>query len=511
MTRRSLLLPPVMRRSLLLLVLSALLALCAQAQAQNNAATGAPAITAANSADLTTVGPTEDSALTAAQGTIMDDDGITTFAPTWQWQQADAPTGSSTPTGSAYDAIAGATAATFTPLQEHVGKFLRVCAAFNDDADNRETRCRASVAAVVNAADSPVAQDNTVYVPVGRAYTFSADDFPFADEDGDALSRITIGSSVPARGALSLSGTTVAAGFAITLAQLDARLLTYTPPTDATAAMAGYASFNFKVRTGESGFNVKDSATRVMTIDLVTTVPSAASGAPTVTAVTGTAHNEDVELTATVAGVTDANGIPNAGRRWQWQSASAPATGAPAAGAYADIAGATAVTFTPGRANVGQYIRVCLRFTDGIGTAEGTFCSDGAIINHTPLSADASVSVSTTATAAKPYVFRVSDFPFRDTGGDRLSGITIVSTVEPGKGTLRFSSLEVTPRGIIIDRSSISRLTYYPPAGNGITSDFATFAFRVNDGKADSAIHTMTIHLGFLRLRLRLFLEGPLR
>ncbi len=56
MARFGLLLPSVMRRSLRLLVLLTLLVICAQAQAQNKAATGAPAVTAADSADLTMVG-----------------------------------------------------------------------------------------------------------------------------------------------------------------------------------------------------------------------------------------------------------------------------------------------------------------------------------------------------------------------------------------------------------------------------------------------------------------------
>ncbi len=101
----------------------------------NVAATGEPAVNGV---------PREDSPLTADIGTIEDDNGITDIAPAWQWQQGDTADGS-------FANIAGATAATFTPMQAHVGKFLRVCGTFDDDAGNSETRCWTSVAAVLQA------------------------------------------------------------------------------------------------------------------------------------------------------------------------------------------------------------------------------------------------------------------------------------------------------------------------------------------------------------------------
>ena len=58
------------RRSRWLLVPLAMLALCGQLQAQN--ATGEPAVTAADNAVLTMVGPNEDSLLTANTGSIAD-------------------------------------------------------------------------------------------------------------------------------------------------------------------------------------------------------------------------------------------------------------------------------------------------------------------------------------------------------------------------------------------------------------------------------------------------------
>ncbi len=56
-------------------------------------------------------------------------------------------------------------------------------------------------------------------------------------------------------------------------------------------------------------------------------------------------------------------------------------------------------------------------------------------------------------------------------------------------------------------------ITYYPPGNSAGGPNFDSFAFTVNDGTTDSEDdYTMTINLAErLRLRLRLFLEGPLR
>ncbi len=364
------------RLSLRSLILPALFVVCAQAQAQNTVATGEPAVTAADSADLTMVGPNEDIVLTAARGTIMDDtDDITTFSPTWAWQQADAPN-TGTPADSDYSAIAGATAATFTPLQEHGGKFIRACATFDDDAGNSETRCWTSAAAVVNVNDKPVALDNTIFVPVGGSYTFSADDFPFTDEERDTLRWVTV-NTVPSRGTVAILGSGASRSFDVSKSHLDSNNLTYVPSADATAPMAGYTTFTFVVRAG-GGNREHASAAATMTIDLVQATQSAATGTLIVTAASGAAYNEGAELTASTAGIIEPNGIRPHGLMWQWQSASAPISGAPPASAYGDITSFTDATFTPSQAYVGTYIRVCLNFTDGLGTAEGPFCSAGA-------------------------------------------------------------------------------------------------------------------------------------
>ena len=67
-------------------------------------------------------------------------------------------------------------------------------------------------------------------------------------------------------------------------------------------------------------------------------------------------------LTADLSGIADADGIDMATMSVQWQSF--------IGGAWADIAGATGSSFTPGLAHVNTQLRVVARYTDGFGKAE---------------------------------------------------------------------------------------------------------------------------------------------
>ena len=107
----------------------------------------------------------------------------------------------------------------------------------------------------------PTAADNTVTTRVDTAYTFTADDFGFADtDDGDTLARVRI-LTLPAPGTLALAGWAVVADQVVTRARIDAGDLTFTPVTGASGV--GYASFTFKVDDGKAD---SDSA-YTMTID----------------------------------------------------------------------------------------------------------------------------------------------------------------------------------------------------------------------------------------------------
>ena len=273
----------------------ALIAVCNPAQAQNSPATGMPAVTYATGVTV----PTEDSAITAAQGTIADTDGLGTLS--WQWSQADANGG------------------TYTPVQ----------------------------------AVPPTSDDSSVDVLItatsANPYIFKIEDFPYRDADGEALSRIRLRTTVASgKGSLRYQGLAVVGEQSILVSLIST--LTYYPPAN-TPATAAFASFRFRV--ADDGLPPETSdAIYTMTINIVDPAQqqTPASGAPTVTATDSmaTAWNEDVTLTAAIDGVTDANGINTGTIMWRWQQAAAADGGAALAeGAWADIDDATATTFTP--------------------------------------------------------------------------------------------------------------------------------------------------------------------
>jgi Ca2+-binding RTX toxin-like protein len=100
----------------------------------NDAPTGRPTIS-----DPT---PTEGQQLTASTLSIADADGLTTAVFAFQWQQ------SALGGGTTFTDIAGATNATFTPLQAQVNRFLRVVTTFTDDHGMTETLASAPTAVV---------------------------------------------------------------------------------------------------------------------------------------------------------------------------------------------------------------------------------------------------------------------------------------------------------------------------------------------------------------------------
>ncbi len=462
------------------------------------AATGAPTVTVPTNNDIVW---NEDVVHTAAIAGVMEPNGINSGTIAWQWQQAAAP-------GGDYADIAGAGTATFTPLQAHVGRYVRVCASFRDHftPPAEEMRCTAGNR-IANTHDAPVTQNNTVFVPVGGSYTFQTGDFPFTDEDRDILMGINILS-------LTTAGTGELSSETDDLRNLNpphsfgrsnvpgpgAQIgeVMYTPPNTATVAAAGYASFTYSVTTGRFTA-ARDSDISTITIDLVSATNIPATGAPTVPSASGRPYTEGVELTASTGTVADDNGIPTRSRlMWQWQQSATTATNT-----YENIDGATAAAFTPLNEHVGQYIRACLSFADGIGATE-TRCSAGALIAE-----GNSVNVPGTASEDMPYAFEASDFML--TGDGTLTSITIVTPIASDKGTLRKGSTAVTANTeVTAAELRNGDLTYYPPGNSAAASNFASFTFTVNDG---NATRTMVINLAVssLRLRLRLFLEGPLR
>src|SRR5439155_1145882 len=131
--------------------------------------------------------------------------------------------------------------------------------------------------------DAPVGTATTVTTLEDTPYTFARADFGFTDPhdspaNGFQAVRIT---TLPVAGALSDNGTAVTAGQFVSVDDIDAGRLMFTPAADATGAP--YASFTFQVQddggTANGGVNL-DPMPRALTVN-VTAVNDAPVGTPT--------------------------------------------------------------------------------------------------------------------------------------------------------------------------------------------------------------------------------------
>jgi hypothetical protein len=95
--------------------------------------------------------------------------------------------------------------------------------------------------------DAPTSANGNVNTDEGVSYTFTLADFSYSDADGDPLDHIEI-TSLPVDGTLMLGGTAVAVNDIVTVADIAAGNLTYTPPASVPGPIAD--QFGFRVHDG---------------------------------------------------------------------------------------------------------------------------------------------------------------------------------------------------------------------------------------------------------------------
>ena len=447
---------------------------------------------------------------------INDPDGVSDLnSARWFWSSDDGGNGIFTAIGSGD--LVGLNQPSFVPSQKFVGDAIRCCVTYTDDFGAMEEAC-ATTLPVVNANDAPVAQPGRVAVPVNATstapYPFKPTDFPFTDEDGDALAKVQI-TALPTDGTMARNGTALTSGdlpVTLTVAQLGDGNLTYYPTASNAAVTTGnslssgfYAQFSFKVEDdGSDGEDDKVSVDAAkINIRLVSTSPAAAGGAPAITGTVAQGQTLRAAYTdATSRIISDPNGIDESTIRWQWQ------LGAAADGDFASVEGATDAAFALSQAQVGMHIRVCVFFTDGLGNKEGgtaaapTLCSTAARvanINDAPVAQSSTIRAFTTADMESPFVFAVDDFIFTDADGDSLASVTLVSL--PDEGTLHNGTGAAAVDDIIM-AADMDDLQYWPESGQSAQTGYASFTFHVTDDGGDGSgdmtsteAATMTIDL----------------
>ena len=114
--------------------------------------------------------------------------------------------------------------------------------------------------------DAPSGTDNEVTISEGGTHVFTVAEFGYSDIDNDAFSAIVI-SSLPVQGSLRYNGVAVVNGQVITVADINAGLLTFTGDPDESGP--NYATFGFRVRDNGGGANGgvdTDPTPNIMTI-----------------------------------------------------------------------------------------------------------------------------------------------------------------------------------------------------------------------------------------------------
>jgi Ca2+-binding RTX toxin-like protein len=150
---------------------------------------------------------------------------------------------------------------------------------------------------------APTGADKALAVTAGSSRTIIASDFGFADGQGDSLLAVRV-TTVPAGGALKLSGVTVSAGQVVPVADIAAGHLVFTP------SGVGTVSFTFQVQdNGLTGWGAHEDATpNTISITASDAPPPAPPPAPQPV---GTAGDDVVVLDATVRSFSAGAGNDN--------------------------------------------------------------------------------------------------------------------------------------------------------------------------------------------------------
>ena len=227
---------------------------------------------------------------------------------------------------------------------------------------------------------APTTSDQSVTTAEDTAHAFVASEFGFTDKDAtDELTSVKI-TELPetGKGALTVDGTEIDSNelpYTVTRTELDAGMLVYAPPTNANRA--SFATFKFTVGDG-----LDESAAHTMTVN-VTAVNDGATGAPEIA---GTAQAGE-PLTVSIATVTDPDGLPENASDYAWQWIRVDG------GTETEIDGETTTSYTPTSADVGNALKVRVRFTDSENSAEERFS-----VPTDPVAADNTAPIAISAT-----------------------------------------------------------------------------------------------------------------
>ncbi|WP_343894452.1 peroxidase family protein, partial [Craurococcus roseus] len=162
----------------------------------------------------------------------------------------------------------------------------------------------------------------------------------------------------------------------------------------------------------DDGTDTLRNVERARFADQTVILNTPASGSPIISDATPT---EGQALTASVAGISDVDGLPPlSGFRYQWQSLNGAT--------WTDIAGATGASFTPLQAQVNHQLRAVVRFTDGGATTETLISAATAVVGDLFNGGVGNDNPTLTAGADKAFGDGGADTLLGGAGDDTLDG-----------------------------------------------------------------------------------------
>ncbi len=370
---------------------------------------------------------------------------------------------------------------------------------------------------VVAVNDAPAGTDRTVSTNEDTAYTFSAADFGFsdvADSPPHNFSAVRIG-TLPAAGTLSNNGAAVSSGQSVSVADINAGRLVFTPAADASGT--GYASFSFQVQddggTANGGIDL-DASPHTLTVN-VSAVNDAPAGADnTVTTTEDTAY----VFSAADFGFSDAADSP-ANNFSVVRIGTLPAAGtltnngaAVSSGQSVSVADINAgrLVFAPAADASGTgYASFTFQVQDDGGSANGgtdldaspnTLTVNVSAVNDAPAGTDSTV----TAIEDTAYIFSAADFGFSDAADSPTNAFSAVRIdTLPGAGTLSVNGAALSAgQSVSVADLNAGRLVF-TPAADATGTGYASFSFQVQDdgGTANGGIdldaspNTLTVNV----------------
>ena len=277
--------------------------------------------------------------LTAGTSGISDGNGLTTVSYSYQWLRGET-------ASAAGEDISGATSATYTVMEADQGKYLRVRVSFQDDDGNSET--------ATSDATGPVS----------------------AEENESATGQPTISGTAQVGEDLTAGTSGISDGNGLTTVSYSYQWLRADTADAAGEDISAATSATYRLVEADQGkyvrvrvsFQDDDGNAETVTSDASGPVSAeaneSATGQPTIS---GTARVGE-DLSASVSGISDGNGLTTVSYSYQWLRADT------ASAAGEDISGATSATYTVVEADQGKYLRVQVSFQDDDGNSETATC-----------------------------------------------------------------------------------------------------------------------------------------